>query len=59
MSFRAHRDYSLQNLGYMRQMCLEYKDNAKLRLRVGEISGSHHLAHTADGGFAAAQTYSQ
>lgn len=35
--------YSIQNLWYMRQFYLEYKENIKLQPLVGEISWSHNL----------------
>jgi predicted nuclease of restriction endonuclease-like (RecB) superfamily len=41
--FLGVQGYSVQNLWYMRQMYLEYKDNAKLQPLVGEISWSHNL----------------
>jgi predicted nuclease of restriction endonuclease-like (RecB) superfamily len=41
--FIGVQGYSVQNLWYMRQMYLEYKDNAKLQPLVGEISWSHNL----------------
>jgi predicted nuclease of restriction endonuclease-like (RecB) superfamily len=41
--FPGVQGYSVQNLWYMRQMYLEYKDNVKLQPLVGEISWSHNL----------------
>jgi predicted nuclease of restriction endonuclease-like (RecB) superfamily len=41
--FPGIQGYSVQNLWYMRQIYLEYKDNAKLQPLVGEISWSHNL----------------
>ena len=35
--------YSVQNLWYMRQLYIEYKENVKLQPMVGEISWSHNL----------------
>jgi len=41
--FLGVQGYSVQNLWYMRQIYLEYKDNTKLQPLVGEISWSHNL----------------
>ncbi len=41
--FPGQQGYSVQNLWYMRQIYLEYKDNTKLQPLVGEISWSHNL----------------
>ncbi len=41
--FPGVQGYSTQNLWYMRQMYLEYKDDTKLQPLVGEISWSHNL----------------
>ncbi|HNW20680.1 MAG TPA: DUF1016 N-terminal domain-containing protein [Bacteroidales bacterium] len=41
--FPGIRGYSTQNLWYMRQMYLEYKDNTKLQPLIGEISWSLNL----------------
>jgi predicted nuclease of restriction endonuclease-like (RecB) superfamily len=41
--FVGVQGYSSQNLWYMRQLYLEYKDNAKLQPMVGEISWSHNI----------------
>ena len=42
--FLGVQGYSVQNLWYMRQIYLEYKDNTKLQPLVGEISWTKHLA---------------
>lgn len=41
--FPGAKGFSMQNLWYMRQLYLEYKDNLKLQPLVGEISWSHNL----------------
>lgn len=41
--FAGVQGYSVQNLWYMRQLYLEYKDNRKLQPLVGEISWSHNV----------------
>jgi predicted nuclease of restriction endonuclease-like (RecB) superfamily len=41
--FVGVQGYSVQNLWYMRQLYLEYKDNTKLQPMVGEISWSHNI----------------
>ena len=41
--FSGAKGYSVQNLWYMRQFYLEYKDNKKLQPLVGEISWSKNL----------------
>lgn len=41
--FPGSKGFSSQNLWYMRQFYIEYKDNAKLQPLVGEISWSKHL----------------
>lgn len=41
--FPGTKGYSSQNLWYMRQLYMTYKDNTKLQPLVGEISWSHNL----------------
>lgn len=41
--FAGAQGYSVQNLWYMRQLYLEYKDDSKLQPLVGEIGWSHNL----------------
>jgi len=41
--FPGVKGFSVQNLWYMRQFYLEYRDNEKLQPLVGEISWSHNL----------------
>jgi len=41
--FPGVKGFSMQNLWYMRQFYLEYKENEKLQPLVGEISWSKHL----------------
>jgi Uncharacterized conserved protein len=41
--FPGVKGFSIQNLWYMRQFCLEYRDNEKLQPLVGEISWSKNL----------------
>jgi len=41
--FPGIRGFSIQNLWYMRQFYLEYRDNEKLQPLVGEISWSKNL----------------
>jgi len=41
--FPGVQGYSAQNLWYMRQMYMEYKDKPKLQPLVGEISWSHNV----------------
>lgn len=41
--FPEHRGFSSQNLWFMRQFYLEYKDNEKLQPMVREIGWSHNL----------------
>ena len=43
IEFAGVKGYSAQNLWYMRQLYLKYKDNAKLQPLVGEISWSHNI----------------
>lgn len=40
--FPEHQGFSVQNLWYMRQFYLEYKDNEKLQPMVGEIGWTHN-----------------
>lgn len=41
--FVGVKGFSVQNLWYMRQFYMEYKDNEKLQLLVGEISWTKHI----------------
>jgi predicted nuclease of restriction endonuclease-like (RecB) superfamily len=41
--FPGIKGYSTQNLWYMRQFCLTYRDNQKLQPLVGEIGWSHNI----------------
>ena len=43
IDFPGAKGFSSQNLWYMRQFYLEYKNNARLQPLVGEISWSKHL----------------
>jgi predicted nuclease of restriction endonuclease-like (RecB) superfamily len=42
LEFPEHQGFSVQNLWYMRQFYLEYKDNEKLQPMVGEIGWTHN-----------------
>jgi predicted nuclease of restriction endonuclease-like (RecB) superfamily len=42
-SFSAVNGYSVQNLWYMRQFYLEYKEDSKLQQLVGEIPWGHNI----------------
>ncbi|MCY7347186.1 MAG: PDDEXK nuclease domain-containing protein [Pyrinomonadaceae bacterium] len=43
VEFPEHQGFSSQNLWYMRQFYLEYKDNEKLQPIVGEIGWTHNI----------------
>lgn len=42
-TFRDSKGYSAQNLWYMRQIYIEYKDYPKLQQLVGEIPWGHNI----------------
>jgi predicted nuclease of restriction endonuclease-like (RecB) superfamily len=42
LEFPEHQGFSVQNLWYIRQFYLEYKDNEKLQPMVGEIGWTHN-----------------